>query len=190
MSLLKFPSLLSNPSWTMMSSTLNACSTVGSLSFRAFFPRTTEKRRFLVWELKQKSQVRSTCRSSAPAAVTAGDLTSYPSGKQWAAVRTQQDEIRLPPQRKTFSLVALRQNMAATHGWDSTVATDPPTIFMSFLLLRRPHVSAAGGWNQDQYTSGETHDSRMWWVQKGGWSYLVLDQLVQVQVKEELELED
>lgn len=54
MSLLKFPSLLSNPSWTMISSTLNACSAVGSLSFRAFFPRMTEKRRILVWELKHK----------------------------------------------------------------------------------------------------------------------------------------
>lgn len=54
MSLLKFPSLLSNPSWTMISSTLNACSAVGSLSFRALFPRMTEKRRILVWELKHK----------------------------------------------------------------------------------------------------------------------------------------
>lgn len=79
------------------------------------------------------------------AVVTVSDLTSYPSGKQWAAVRTQQAEIRLPPQRKTFSLDLLRQNMAATHGWDSTVATVPPTIFMCFLLVRSPHVSSAAG---------------------------------------------
>lgn len=71
-------------------------------------------------------------------------LSSYPSGKQWAAVRTQQDEIRLPPQRNTFSLDLARQNMAATHGWDSTVATVPPTIFICFLLRRCPHVVSIG----------------------------------------------
>lgn len=69
-------------------------------------------------------------------------VSSYPSGKQWAAVRTQQDEIRLPPQRNTFSLDLLRQNMAATQGWDSTVATVPPTIFVCFLLVRCPHVDS------------------------------------------------
>lgn len=53
MSLLKLPSLSSNPSCTMIFSTLNLCSAVGSLSFRAFLPRTTEKRRSLSWELKQ-----------------------------------------------------------------------------------------------------------------------------------------
>lgn len=147
MSLLKFPSLLSYPAWMMTSSTLNVCSTAGSLSFRAFFPRVTEKRCCWVRELKHKvtRKVQSTCFSSASAVSTVSDLTSYPSGKQWAAVRTQQAEIRLPPQRKTFSLDLLRQNMAATHGWDSTVATVPPTIFICFLLVRWPHVSSAAG---------------------------------------------
>lgn len=32
--------------------------------------------------------------------------------------------------------------MAATHGWDSTVATVPPTIFICFLLRRCPHVDS------------------------------------------------
>lgn len=54
MSLLKFPSLLSNPSWMMISSTLNVCSTVRSVSFRAFLPNVTEKWHFLVCELKHK----------------------------------------------------------------------------------------------------------------------------------------
>lgn len=135
----------------MISSTLNLCSTARSVSFMTFFPRMTEKRRGLAWELKHKftGKVQSTCchfHFSAPASVTGRDVTSYPSGKQWAAVRTQQAEIRLPPQRRTFSLDLLRQNMAATHGWDSTVATVPPTIFICFLLERWPHVdSAAGG---------------------------------------------
>lgn len=68
-------------------------------------------------------------------------LSSYLSGKQWAAVRTQQDEIRLPPQRNTFSL-DLCDNMAATQGWDSTVATVLPMIFICFLLMRHPHVDS------------------------------------------------
>lgn len=54
MSLLKLPSLLSKPSWTTISSTLNVCSVDESLSFRAFFPRTTEKRRLFWWDLKYK----------------------------------------------------------------------------------------------------------------------------------------
>lgn len=54
MSLLKLPSLLSNPSWTMISSTLNICSFDESLSLSAFFPRTTEKRRLFWWDLKYK----------------------------------------------------------------------------------------------------------------------------------------
>lgn len=54
MSLLKFPSLLSKPSWMMISSTLNVCSTVGSVSFRAFLPSVTDKLRCLVWELRHK----------------------------------------------------------------------------------------------------------------------------------------
>lgn len=143
MSFLKFPSLLSNPSWTMISSTLNVCSVAGLLSFSAFFPKMTEKRCFFRWELKQKFTNSTGC--SAPAATAAGDFTSYPSGKQWAAVRTQQDAIRLPPQRKTFSLDLVRQNMAAIHGWDSTVTTPPPTIFICFLPERWPHVDAAAG---------------------------------------------
>lgn len=54
MSFMKFPSLLSNPSWTMISSTLNICSVAGLLSFSAFLPKMTEKRCFFSWELKQK----------------------------------------------------------------------------------------------------------------------------------------
>lgn len=79
---------------------------------------------------------------SRPSSHPLWSLNSYPSGKQWAAVRTQQEEIRLPPQRNTFSLDLLRQNMAATQGWDSTVATVPPTIFICFLLVRCPHVKS------------------------------------------------
>lgn len=73
MSFFKFPSLLSYASWMMISSTLNLCSLVGSLSFRAFFPRMTEKRRVLAWELKHK---RPNHCLSAPAAVT---VTSLPT---------------------------------------------------------------------------------------------------------------
>lgn len=53
-SLLKFPSLLSNPSWMKIFSTLNFCSTLGLLSFRAFFPRVTVKRSAMVLFLKHK----------------------------------------------------------------------------------------------------------------------------------------
>lgn len=67
-------------------------------------------------------------------------VTSHPSGKQWAAVRTQHAEIRLPLQRKMLPLLLLLQKIAATHGWDSTVAMVPPTIFICFFLVRRPQV--------------------------------------------------
>ncbi len=167
-SLLKFPSLLSNPSWMMTSSTLNVCSTVRSVSFRAFFPRLTEKWRPLVWELKHKfTRGPINLLFLSCAVVTRSDLTSYPSGKQWAAVRTQQAEIRLPPQRKTFSLDLLRQNMAATHGWDSTVATVPPTIFICFLLVRWPHVSSAAGGLKTKLKTvmGKKHENSIRWVQ-------------------------
>ncbi|TNN33136.1 hypothetical protein EYF80_056698 [Liparis tanakae] len=123
-----FPSLLSNPGWRTISSTLKRCSTIGSVSFMAFFPRTTEKRRLLLSALK-----RTFTSTGSPAPETGSDVASHPSGKQWAAVSTQQAEIRLPPQRNTFSFDLLRQKMAATHGWDSTVATVPPTIFICFL---------------------------------------------------------
>lgn len=86
---------------------------------------------------------------------TTSGLSSYPSGKQWAAVRTQQDEMRLPPQRNTFSLDLVRQNMAATQGWDSTVATVPPTIFICFLLRRCPHVDSIGS------AEGQLHSLEM-----------------------------
>lgn len=123
--------------------------------------------------------------------VTVSDLTSYPSAKQCAAVRTQQDEIRLPPQRKTFSLDLLRQNTVATHGWDSTGATVPPTIFKSFRLVRWPHVnSAAAGLNQHNvgHSRGKEHVKVTCGVQYNGGVYLALDEWVQA--KAGLELQD
>lgn len=179
MSFLKFPSLLSYASWMMISSTLNLCSLVGSLSFRAFFPRMTEKRWVLAWELKHK---RSNQRSVSTCCVHS-DLTSYPSGKQWAAVRTQQAEIRLPPQRKTFSLVLLRQNMAATQGWNSTVATVPPTIFICLRLLRFPHVGSAPGGAKNKFSSAEGRKRSVRMMESvRWWGYLAPDQRVQAKV--------
>lgn len=176
MSLLKFSSLLSKPSWIKISSTLNVCSMVRSVSFRAFLPKLTEKRCRLVLELKDKCirTVRLSCyhcHVSAHAVLTGNDLTSYPSGKQWAAVRTQQGEIRVPLQRKILSLDFLRQNMVATHGWDSTVATFPSTIVICFPMVGLPHLdSAAGGWNKVQNKrekKQKKHGKATWWVQWG-----------------------
>lgn len=151
MSLLKFPSLLSKFSWMKTSSTWNVCSRVGSVSLRAFFPRVTDRRRALVWVLERnhKKEPIETIPAfivifQTPAGAAVSDLSTHPSGKQWAAVRTQQGEIRLPPHRKTFCLDLLLQNMAAIHGCDSTVVTVPPTIFICF-PGRWPHVDSVCG---------------------------------------------
>lgn len=190
MSLLKFPSLLSNPSWMKISSTLNVCSRCASVSFKAFFPRVTVKRRVLMWELKDKFI--TCCHScfSAPAGLAESDLVSYPSGKQWVAVRTQQGEIKLPPQRKIRSLDLLRQNMAAIHGWDSTVAIVPPTIFICF-LVRWPHVDSAGEHNQhDFYYRDQKAFKCNMMISRKKWPYLTLPQWVGAKEGPELKIRD
>lgn len=108
----------------------------------------------------------------------ASSITSHPSGKQWAAVRTQHAEIRLPPQRKTSSLPLLRQKMAATHGWDSTVVTVPPTIFICLLLVRRPQVEPMAARQKQVECSSEGEGSK--YVRWG--CYLAVGQLVWAEV--------
>lgn len=58
---------------------------------------------------------------------------------------TQQLAIKLPPQRKTTSFGLPRHKMAATHGCDSTGATEPPTIRICFRRERRPHALVTAG---------------------------------------------
>lgn len=56
-------------------------------------------------------------------------LCTDPSGKQCAAVRTQQGEMRLPPQVNALPRDLLL-NTAAIQGWSSTALKAPPTTFM------------------------------------------------------------
>lgn len=60
-------------------------------------------------------------------------VVSHPAMKQWAAVATQQGEMREPPQRKPSPC----RKIAASHGCDWMGVKEPPTI----LFARRSDVS-------------------------------------------------
>lgn len=144
MSWSKLPSLLSYPSWRISSSTRNICSEDSSVSFNALFPKKTDRRRTLVpaldrgWRGGGIMNISPTMHrrkfTAEHVVVHTRGSSPHPSGKQWAADSTQQGAIRLPPHRNTRRRVLVDQNMAATHGWDSTVVTVPPTIFIRLLF--------------------------------------------------------
>lgn len=79
-------------------------------------------------------------RSEEAAAAAEGKRVfwmSHPSSKQWAAVTTQQGEMREPPQRKPWPKIA------AIQGCDSTSAKEPFTILLALRSDLSPHDSSA-----------------------------------------------
>lgn len=140
MSLLKLPSVLLKFSWMMTSETLNFCSLCRSVSFIAFFPRNTESARTFVSELQtHKHTSKWMCKHTQVHIIHTQThiRCTDPSGKQCAAVRTQQGEMRLPPQVNTW-FWDLCVNTAAIQGWRCTVLKAPPTTFMTRSSLT-PH---------------------------------------------------
>lgn len=133
MSLLKLE--LSNPWWIIIFSTEKICSFFELVSLMAFFPRCTESRWMSV-SLLSKYQ-RGNSSDLQKSRKQGCFCMSHPSGKQWAAVTTQQGEMREPPQRKLLSKIA------ATQGCDSTSVKDPFTILLALCSDLSPHDSSA-----------------------------------------------
>lgn len=93
-------------------------------------------------------------------------LRTDPWGKQCAAVRTQQGEMRLPPQVNALPRDLLL-NTAAIQGWSSTALRAPPTTFMlrsSLWPHRQPEHTRDRAVNQ-------THTAQLHSRQQIKWSH-------------------